>query len=154
MVIVDDGLVGRIEEQGIDGKVTAMCVLFLAAESIVGHDAARLILIIDATATEGGDLDGFRPHHHVHDAKTPADDARAAEQMMHLLRRGIGGDVKIFGRNIQQQVAHGSPYHKGRETGFLQSGSHLERSIAELIAAYAMLGQRNHAWFATAFAHA
>jgi hypothetical protein len=47
-------------------------------------------------AAEGRDFDNFRPEH-VRQAETAANQTAVAEQLTHLLRRGVGGDVKIFG---------------------------------------------------------
>lgn len=38
------------------------------------------------------------------DLKTPADDAAAAEEFVHLFGRGIGCDIEIFGFDAEQQI--------------------------------------------------
>jgi hypothetical protein len=42
------------------------------------------------------------------------------KQLAHLLRRGVGGDVEVLGRQCRQQVAHGAADDEGLEALFLQ----------------------------------
>jgi hypothetical protein len=55
---------------------------------------------------EGGHLDHLvvaaPAMHHMHDAKTPANDEGAPKQALDLLWGGVGSHVKIFGGNAQQ----------------------------------------------------
>ena len=51
--------------------------------------------------------------HHVHDAKALANDERTAKQRLDLLRRGVGGHIKVLGAQAQQQVAHGTTHDVG-----------------------------------------
>ena len=62
---------------------------------------------------------------HVDDAKTPPDDEGAAKQGLHLLGRGVGSDVKVFGAQAQQQIAHRAAHHIGDKTSVLQSTHHI-----------------------------
>ena len=96
--MVINHLIGHgIVIQGIAREIAAQRILGLAAKSVVTHDAALLILHHFITTAISGDFNGFRPHHHMHDAKTAADDAAALENRSHFFRRGIGGNVKILG---------------------------------------------------------
>lgn len=56
-------------------------------------------------ATEGGDLNDFRPEHHMRRAETSPNQTAVAEQLAYLIRRGVGGNVKIFWLFAKQQVA-------------------------------------------------
>ena len=55
------------------------------------------------------------------DLKTPADDAAAAENFSHLLRRGIGGDIEVFRLYAQQQISDRPAYDVGFEPLLLQT---------------------------------
>ncbi|MPM79069.1 hypothetical protein SDC9_126100 [bioreactor metagenome] len=62
---------------------------------------------------------------HVHDAKTLADDESAAEQVLDLFGRGIGGHVEILGAQAQQQIAHGAADDVGLEARLLEGAHHV-----------------------------
>ncbi len=108
----------------------------------VGRPLVFFFGFLLAVGAEGGDLDGDASAHHVHDLEAPPDDARAAEQAPHLFRRGIGGDVEILGRLAQQQVAHRAADHVALEPGLRQRFAGFQRAVVELVAADAVLGQR------------
>src|SRR6185369_1566848 len=106
VVVVQDRLGGGGGVQSIDREVAAGGVLFLAAEDVVSQDAAVLVGLATLgvlTGAEGGDLDGFRPAHHMHDLEAAADDAGAAEQAADFLRRCAGGHVVVLGRDVGEQ---------------------------------------------------
>ncbi len=62
----------------------------------------------------------------MHDLEAPADDARAPEQRLHLLGRGVGGDVEVLGLDAEQQVAHGAADDIGLVAGLLQRRGDLD----------------------------
>ena len=64
--------------------------------------------------------------HHVHDAKAPADDEGPAKQAFDLLGCGVGGHIKIFGAQAQQQVAHCATHNVGLKPGLLQGARHVD----------------------------
>ena len=68
---------------------------------------------VDTSSDFGADV-------HVHEPEAPADDERAAEQRLHLLRRRVGGDVEVLGLDAEQQVAHRAADHERLEARFLQ----------------------------------
>ena len=88
---------------------------------VAGHLLGRRVVHVRA---ESRDLDHFMlaaaPEHHVHDAKAPADDERAAEERLHLLRRRGRGHVEILGAKAQQQVAHRAADDVRLVAGFLE----------------------------------
>jgi len=57
------------------------------------------------------------PIHDVDDAKALANDEGAAKQAFDLFRAGIGGHVKVFGAQAQQQIAHGTADDVGLKAG-------------------------------------
>ncbi|MNV70258.1 hypothetical protein D3C71_1632110 [compost metagenome] len=83
-------------------------------------------------ATEGGNLDDFRPEHHVRQAETAAHQAAVTEQLAHLLRRGVGGDVEIFRFFAQQQVTYTAADQISFEAGFIQAVQHLQRVLTDV----------------------
>ena len=87
----------RIVIQRIAGKVSAHRIFFYAAISVVFHNPAVRVLLHLAAAAECRYFYGFRTCHDMDDLKTPADDAAAAENFSHLLRRSIGGDIEVLG---------------------------------------------------------
>ena len=64
------------------------------------------------------------PEHHVHQAEAPADDERAAEERLDLLRARVGGDVEILGLDAEQQVAHRAAHHVGLESRLRAARAH------------------------------
>ena len=112
VVIVDDGFGGRVEVQGIDREVAPCCIFLLATENVVAQHAALVVglsLVADmliVVAAKGGDFDGLRPHHHVHDLEAASDDASTTEAAAHLFRCGVGGYVIVLGDKAGDQVAH------------------------------------------------
>ena len=158
--VVPDFAAGRVVEQGVDGEVAAQGVFELAAENVVAQDAAVFIgdvagfpaggfvFILRACrrAAKSRYLDGFGAAHHVHQTEAAPDDARAPEQMVHLFRRGVGGDVIILGGFAQQQVAHRTTDHESSVTGALEFGCDLDGTWADLVAANAVLFFGNDLW--------
>jgi len=127
--------------QRVDGEVASSGVFLLVAEDVVAQHAAVLVglgALGVLAGAEGGDLDGLRPAHHVHDLEAAADDARAPEGGAHLFGRGAGGDVVVLGRLADQQVAHRTADDKGLEALLLQHGAHLARGRRQLLAADAV----------------
>ena len=67
----------------------------------------------------------------MHDAKTPTDDEGTAKQRLDLLGRGIGGHVKVFGAQADQQIPHRPAHHISRKTGMLQGANHVHRTFID-----------------------
>jgi hypothetical protein len=125
-VVVQHRLAGRIVVHGVDGEVAAGGVFVLLAEGVVAQHAAMFILGrgFGRGATEGGDFDQFLTEHDMHDLEAAADDEGAAEQLLDLFRRGVGGDVEVLGLDAQQQVAHRAADDEGLVAGILQGLRH------------------------------
>ena len=77
----------------------------------------------------------------MHEPEAAADDEGAAEQRLHLLGPGVGGDVEILGLDAEQQVAHGAADDEGLEAGLVQLARHLERAARQLLAADRMVAR-------------
>ena len=66
----------------------------------------RRLLIFARVGAKGRRLDDLVAKDDVGESKAAADDAAVAEQLAQLARRSIGGDVEVFGRTTEQQVAN------------------------------------------------
>ena len=122
MVVHHDLCLGVVVH-GVDGEVAPHRVFFLRAPHIVAQHTACAVhrmlhtcqlalagfLItrhllgggVVQISTKGGDLYHLMlapaPIHHMHDAKASANDEGSAKQAFHLLGRGVGGHIKVFG---------------------------------------------------------
>ena len=107
---------------------------------LVGGAIVLIFGFLLAVGTEGGDLDGDAAAHYMNDLKTAPDDARTPEQLAHLFRRGVGGDVEILGCLAQQQIAHRAAHDVALEAGLRQGLAGFQCAIVELVAADAVCG--------------
>lgn len=102
--VVANGKVRHAVIEAVDSEVATLGILLDRAEDVVAQQHAVLApLGGDAIggmpfvmATEGGDLNDFRPEHHMRQAETSPNQTAVAEQLAYLIRRGVGGNVKIF----------------------------------------------------------
>ena len=69
--------------------------------------------------------------HHVHDAKPSSNDERPAKQAFDLFRGGVGGHIKIFGAQTQQQVTHRTAHHISLKPRILQSQHHVQGALID-----------------------
>ena len=58
--------------------------------------------------------------------ETPANDHRPAKLRLHILGRGIGRDIKVFGGDPEQEIPHSTADQIGFETGPLQGFADLD----------------------------
>ena len=167
VVVVDDDLFGRVVVQRIDGEVAPRGVLDLRAPDVVAQHAPRCIdhmrlaaefllrgLFVAADLigrrrveqrAEGRDLDHLvvaaAAEDDMHDAKAPADDEGATEQRLHLLGRGVGGDVEILRSQPDQQVAHRAADDVGFVPGLLERAHHAHRAFVQQALVDAVFGR-------------
>ena len=151
LVVVHHDLRLGVVVHGVDGEVTAHRVLVLRSPDVVAQHPARGVhgvlhagefvlagaLIarhgfgrgVVHVGAEGGDFNHLvvaaPAVHHVHDTKAPANDEGAPEQAFHLLGRGVGGHVKVFGRQAHHQVAHGAAHNVSLVTRVLEGAHHV-----------------------------
>ena len=76
--------------------------------------------------------------HHMHDAKTPANDEGTPKQALDLLGRGVGGHVEVFGRQADHQVAHRAAHNVGLKARPLQGAEHIAGPLVHQRGIYAM----------------
>ncbi len=133
-VPVPDFLFLRVVIEGVDGEIPAGGVLFLAAKDIVPQQHAVLggnpgFVLLDfrlgRAGSEGGDLDEIGAAIDMDDLKAAADEAGAAKDLLHFVRRGVSGHVEVLGFPVQQQVAHGAAHHEGGVARFAQGAGGL-----------------------------
>ena len=126
------------------GEVAARGVFVLLAPHVVAqHAAARIDRVrarVHLAASQAGwrrrrrcvgggideraerrCLDDVLAELHVHDLEPPADNPRAAEQLLHLVGSGVGGDVEVFRRHAQQQVAYCAAHDERAMAALLQA---------------------------------
>ena len=150
-VVVHHDLGGRVVIHGVDGEVAPHRVFFLRTPDVVAQNTAgRVDRVLHAgelaaagflvarhlfgrrivqVGAEGRDFDHLvlapASENHVHDAKTPPDDEGPAKQLLDLLGRGVGGDIKVFGAQTQQHIAHRTADDVGLKPGTLQRAHHV-----------------------------
>jgi hypothetical protein len=126
----------RVEVQRVDGEVAACGVLGLRAVDVVGQQAAVLVGRVRGVLRRaerrhfedvGADVD-------VHQAEAAADDVGAAEERLDLLRRRVGRDVEVLGREAEHEVAHGAADHERLEARLVQLLDHGARAARDLLA--------------------
>ena len=156
LVVIDHRLRYRVVVQGVDREVAPRGIFLLRAENIVAQHAPLLVglramsFLLAVMTSEGGHFDGLLAHHHVHDLKAPADNARATEALAYLLGCGVGRYVEVLGLDAGQQVAHGAADDKGLIAVLLQGFHRAPAAAADRIAGDAVLGVGNHAGLAVA----
>src|SRR5690606_31647202 len=120
-----------------------------AAVNVVTYQTAVFHLAIAtavvAVGAEGRHLDDLAAEHHVRQTEAATDQPAVAEQVLDLLRRGVGGHVEILGRTADQQVAHGAADQERVEAAVLQSIQDAERIGADLLAGNPVLTALNRA---------
>jgi hypothetical protein len=82
----------------------------------------RAIVVVGLCAgrAKRRDLDDVAAEADVCQAKTPADQAAVAEQLLDLIGIGVRDDVEVFGMPVEQQVADTAADEKRLETSALQ----------------------------------
>ena len=169
MVVIHHDLGLGVVIHGVDGEVTSHRVFFLRAPDVVAQHPARgvhgmghacqLALAgffiachllsgdIVQIGPKGGHLDHFMlaaaTVHHMHDPKTPPDDEGAPKQALDLFGRGVGGHVKVFGRQTEHQVTHGTAHNVGLKSRLFECAHHACRPLVHQFGVDAMLGRAN-----------
>ena len=157
MVVVDHVAGQGVVVHGVDGEVTPRRIFFLRAPDVVaqhtptgvhrmGHVgegffagafiAADLLGIVAVkVGAEGGDLDHLvfaaSAIHHMDDAKTPPNDESSPKTGFHLFRRGVGGDIEVFGFQAHQQVTHRAAHDIGFKATLLQGAHHVHGAFVD-----------------------
>ena len=160
-VVVDDDLLHRVVVHRVDGEVAPRRVLDLRPPDVVAQDAALgvddVALVDEVLArgllvaahllgvgggehrAEGRDLDHFREapvlaaatEDDVDDPEAPADDEGAPEQRLHLLGRGVGGDVEVLRAQADEQVAHRAADDVGLVAGVGERRDDLDGALVD-----------------------
>lgn len=90
-----------------------------------------LLLRLRSISAKGGDLNDFPAEQDVNNAETPANQPGVAEQVMHLFRRGVGGDIKILGFAAKQYVSNTTAHQIRFVTGIIQPTEHFLGGLAD-----------------------
>jgi len=115
VVIVDD-LFGRwVVEKRVDGEVASRGILRMRSKFIVAQDSAMTVggLLFGCRCPKGGGFNDLLTKDDMDKLKTSSNDARASEQWTDLFGRCIGGDVKVFGLESNDEVPYGTTHDIG-----------------------------------------
>ena len=132
--VVQQLIMDRIVEEGIDRKIPAVRIIFRRTELVVPEDhvfgsnaGTQRVFggsgFIGALA-EGTDLDGIVPEIvKVYQPEAFSDDdaAEVAEDLFDLFRCGGGGDIVIFRFAPEEEIPHGTADDVCLEPGILQA---------------------------------
>jgi len=151
MDVVDDGEVGNVVEERIDGEIAAQGIFFGCAEQVVAQDEAvfcqKRVVVFRRNliggrrgGAERGDFDDLVVKVDVGETEAPSDQAAVAEYFADFFGRGVGGDVKIFRVASDEQVAHAAAGEVSEVTGILEPVKDFKCRGADLLAADVVVG--------------
>lgn len=121
--VIDDGKIGYAVRKGVDRKVPAEGILFRCTEKIVPDDHSVVILHItgkmlvalglfngrligrNGCPPECGNLENFIVKMEMGQPETAADEPAVREKTSDLARGGVCGNIKVFRRPPQKQIA-------------------------------------------------
>ena len=82
----------------------------------------------------------MRAEPHVAEAEAAAHDEAVAEELLDLLRVGVGADVEVLGLALEQEVAYTASHQVGHEAVVLQAVEDLEGILVDVLAGDVVLG--------------
>ena len=155
MVVVNNVTRQGVVVHGVDSEVTPRRILFLGAPDVVTQHTATgvhrmghvgegffagtfvatdlLGVVAVKVSTEGGHLDHLMfaatAIHHMNDAKASPNDEGTAKTGFHLFGCGVGGDIKVFGLQAHQQIAHRAAHDIGLKATLLQGTHHVHGTL-------------------------
>ncbi len=147
--VVDNGEVGDVVEEGVDGEVTAKGIFFGTSKNIVAQDKAVVgdavavfvaALGLGGQCAEGGDFNGFVVKVDMSQTEAAADEAAVTKYPLHIFRRGVGGDVKIFRVASEQNIANAAACEIGCVSDVFEAVEHFNCGRADLLAADGVVG--------------
>jgi hypothetical protein len=121
--VVDDPLGLDVVEQAVDGEVAPARVVGLGPEHVVAADqqlALAALLLVARVGAEGRGLDDLVAEEHRGQPEPAADDPAVAEQGLHLVGRGAGGDVEVLRLLPEQEIAYAAADQVGLVTALGQ----------------------------------
>ena len=124
-------LVGeRIVKQAVDGEVAPQGILACVGEADAAGSSAVGVVALGAEGSHLIFVAGLEHHDH---AELFADRDGFTEQVLDLIRRGVGGDVVVGGRLAKPGVAHAAPDPKRLKPGLGQAPGQAERAGLEAV---------------------
>ena len=131
VVIVEDFFAHRIVIHGVYRKVATGGIFPHFAEDVVADDAPVLVFPdpFGIKRPERRTLNDFFAVNDVHQTETLADDVGAPLDFLHLLRRRISRNVKVFRRRPDQKVTYGPPDDIGLKPPLLQKFAGLSGTV-------------------------
>jgi len=92
--VVDDAVFDGVEEEAVDGEIASAGVFFRGGEADAAGAATVFIIAVGA---EGGDFDDAFVLADEDHAERGADGLRVGKELANAGRRGVGGNVPVFG---------------------------------------------------------
>jgi len=114
------------------GALVARDLFGVGAVEISAHGGDFNHLVLAAAAID-----------HVHDAKAPTNDEGPSKELFDLLGRGVGGHVKVFGAQPQQEVAHRAAHDVSLKARVFEGVDHIKRAVVDQIGVDAVHLDRN-----------
>ena len=147
--VVPHLLGGGIEVKRVDGEIAAQRILRLGAEDVVRQESSVLIgcVVAGLQRAESRHFDGLGAGQNVDQPEAAADDEGASEQRLDLLRCRVGGEIEVFGRDSEQQVAHRAADDEGFEACLLELADDVVRAARDLTSADRMRVRSVNEWF-------
>ena len=130
--VIPDFLGRRIEIQRVDREVAPRRIFRLRPVDVVRDQPAMLVgrVVAGLRGAKRRHLDHFVAGVHVHEPEAAADDVRAPEQRLDLLRMRVGRDVEVLRLDAEHEVAHRAADDEGLESRFLQLARDRPRACA------------------------
>ena len=128
---IEDLLPLEIVEQRVDREVAAHGVLGRLAEDVVAADEDVLVGVVArgrvaGVLAERRDLDHLAAlEEDVHEPEAPADDARVAEELAHLLGARARRHVEVLRPSVEQEIADAAADEVGLEPVSHEAPEHL-----------------------------
>ena len=147
--VVPHLLGGGVEVERVDGEIAAERILCLRAEDVIRQKSSVLIgcVVAGLQGAEGCHLDGLGSGQNVDQPEAAADDECPPEQRLDLLRCRVGGEIEVFGRDPEQQVAHRAADDEGFEACLLELADDVVRAARDLTSADRMRIRSVNEWF-------
>ena len=147
--VIDQRIAAMIVVQPVDGEIAAPRVVGPRAEDIIaeqpsagGSPGRRDFAVLRVgVRTVSRHLDHLAAHAHVRESETAPYQARTAEDLLHLLRARIGGDVVVLGLTIEKQIADATADKLGLKAGLVEAVENGKGAWAEARLGDSMFGR-------------
>ena len=93
-------------------------------------------------------FDNLRAEHDVRQTETATHQTTVTEQLPHLIRRCVGGDIEIFRFFAEQKIAHAAANQPGLISRFIEPVHYFQSIFTDIFAGNSVLLTRDyrHMW--------